>query len=192
MWCGVAAQEEFAGSADGGLDEGFSICWPFCNWLAWEKLAFFQVRNMPCLLQKYLFFLNSDQRLGIYQKLNASSAQSSTVRYRWCAVMVPTTFGPQAFTASTASRVVQCSRTILSYYNRQLISRWLIFGFYAFTKMAGTKKELTLGNFAWRSFNVGRKVDSAFKIVIFLAWSEGHSPCKFSTMPHCSIAVKTG
>jgi hypothetical protein len=40
--------------------------------------------------------------------------------------MVPTTLGPHSLTASTASRVVQCSKTILSYEDRsqKSFSQW--------------------------------------------------------------------
>lgn len=49
-----------------------------------------------------------------YQKQNGSSAHSSTVKKRWWIVMVPTTLAPHSSTASIASLVVQCSRTIFN------------------------------------------------------------------------------
>jgi len=61
--------------------------------------------------------------------------------------MVPTTFGPHSFTAATAAAVVQCSRTILR-----------------------------VGNLACKFLRIGRNLNSAFKIVISFAWSDGHSP----------------
>lgn len=46
------------------------------------------------------------------QKLCDWPAQSSTVRSRWCAVMVHATVSPRLLTASMAARVVACSRTM--------------------------------------------------------------------------------
>lgn len=64
--------------------------------------------------------------------------------------MVPTTVSPQASTALTASAVVQCSKTIFSF-----------------------------GNFVWIAFKVGKKLDSAFMMVMFFLWSLAHSPWMF-------------
>lgn len=76
--------------------------------------------------------------------------------------MVPATFSPSDLTASTASAVVQCSRTILR-----------------------------RGYFSARLLSTGRKRASAFMTVTLSAALLGTSPCRFSTMPSSSIALST-
>lgn len=76
--------------------------------------------------------------------------------------MVPTTLSLNALTASTASAVVQCSKTILS-----------------------------LGYLSTRPFSTGKNLDSAFITVTPSAALLGTSPCKFSTTPSSSIVLRT-
>lgn len=76
--------------------------------------------------------------------------------------MVPTTFSPKERTVSTASAVVQCSRTILR-----------------------------LGYLETRARSVGRNLDSAFMTVTPSAGLLGTSPCRLRTMPSSSMALRT-
>jgi len=52
------------------------------------------------------------ESIGGEEIITGSFFQSSCVKNKWCAVMLPTTFLPSSFTASTASAVVQCSKQI--------------------------------------------------------------------------------
>jgi len=76
--------------------------------------------------------------------------------------MVPTTLPPKDLTAVTASAVVQCSKTILSF-----------------------------GYLATKLWSVGRNLDSAFMTVTPSAGLLGTSPCRLSTMLSSSMALST-
>ena len=97
------------------------------------------------------------------QKFIGSPTTSSMLRNKWCAVIVPTTLGAHARTASRAAAVVQCSRTMRR-----------------------------VGNLACRRKKVGRKDSSAFRTVVSGEWLGGTSPWRFRTMSSSSIAAKTG
>ncbi|KAH3668138.1 hypothetical protein OGAPHI_001892 [Ogataea philodendri] len=108
------------------------------------------------------------------QKLIGLPAQSSTIRYRWWAVMDATTFGCSpclrslfiSWIASTAALVVQCSRTILSF-----------------------------GKSACNLNSAGRNSGSALRTWISLPSPlevDGFSPWRFKTRPCFCITSKIG